>query len=267
MAVTEQQTADYETIHYREEGHVAVVELARPKALNAMNDLMRSELRSVCESVRLKTHIFVMVIAGNDRAFSAGADISGNDEAAADPMSFWRLHRAGSEFFSILANVPQPTIAAISGYCLGGGLETALACDLRVASPDAQLGLTEARVGAIPAGGGTQRLARLVGPGVASELLLTARRVSGREALELGLVNRLADDWLAGAMDLADEILSCSPSATMLIKEVLRRGLDGSLDTGLSTEFLAAALDSGAEDFAEGMTAFQEKRPPQWKGR
>ncbi|MCY3636127.1 MAG: enoyl-CoA hydratase/isomerase family protein [bacterium] len=265
--MTEHQPADYETIRYREEGHVAVVELARPKVLNAMNDLMRSELRSICESIRLRSDIFVMVIAGDDRAFSAGADISGDNETPADPMSFWRLNRPGSEFFSILSNVPQPTIAAISGYCLGGGLETALACDLRVASPDAQLGLTEARVGAIPAGGGTQRLARLVGPGVAAELLLTGRRISGQQALEVGLVNRLADDWLAGAFELANEILSCSPSATMLIKEVLWRGLDGTLETGLSTEFLAAALDSSAQDFTEGMTAFREKRPPRWKGR
>ena len=115
-AVTEHQPADYETIQYRDEGNVAVVELARPNVLNAMNDLMRSELRSVCESIRLRSDIFVMVIAGDDRAFSAGADISGDDEAPADPMSFWRLNRPGSEFFSILSNVPQPTIAAISGY-------------------------------------------------------------------------------------------------------------------------------------------------------
>lgn len=252
------------TLRLEHHGHVAVITLDRPQVLNAMNDEMRAEIRSVCEALDGQEDVWVVVIAGSDRAFSAGADVKGEDPAELTPNEFWRRKRRGAEVFPVVAGLTQPTIAAISGWCLGGGLELALACDLRVAAPSAQLGLTEGRLGAIPAGGGTQRLTRLVGLGHAAELLLTGRRIPASRAAEIGLVNQVDDDWLGAALRLADEITLSAPVAVQLMKEALWSGREGSLASGLSTEFLAAALAYGSADSAEGMRAFAEKRSPSW---
>ena len=255
-----------ETLRYEEREHVAIVTLDREHVLNAMDDMMRDELRTLCEEVDRNDEVWAVVFAGCDRAFSAGADVKGGESTEESPNGFWRHKRRSAEVFPVVAGLAQPTIAAISGWCLGGGLELALACDMRVASPTAQFGLTEARLGVIPAGGGTQRLTRLVGPGHAAELVLTGRRISATRAMDIGLLNEVAEDWLEAALRLAQEVTTAAPISVQLIKEVLWRGLDGSLETGLSAEFLAASLAQASHDRIEGMRAFAEKRTPNWSG-
>lgn len=248
-------------LDYRD--HIAVVTLDRPEVLNAMNDEMRDEIRRVCEELDGREDIWVIVFAGSDRAFSAGADVK-SPHSEVTSNDFWRKRRRGAEVFPVVSGLTQPTIAAIAGWCLGGGLELALACDLRVSAPTAQLGLTEARLGVIPAGGGTQRLSRLIGPGHAAELLLTGRRIPATRAAEIGLVNSVDEDWLGAALRLADEITLSGPVAVQLIKEALWRGREGSLENALSIEFLAAAVAHSSQDRIEGMQAFLEKRTPNW---
>lgn len=258
-----------ETIKRRDTGNVAIVEFDRPEAYNAMSNQMLGELAETFRDVEARSDLRALVLAGSDKVFCTGADLKerGAELGSARPAEVWRSISRQTECLAMLAHLPQPTICAISGYALGGGLEIALCCDLRVASPTAKLGLTEARVGTMPGGGGTQRLPRLVGPGPAAEMLFTAAHVDAQRAKEIGLINVIADDWLGTAIELADRVATNSPIAVQLIKDCLWRGLDGSLESGLRLEAAAVGVTLSTDDMHEGVRAFNEKRLPEWRGR
>jgi enoyl-CoA hydratase len=247
---------------------VAVVTLNRPDVLNAMNEAMRGDLLRCFTALETDDDVRVIVVTGaGGRAFSAGADIREFVEAQA-PTRF-RETRRRLDFRSAMDRCPQPILAAIGGYALGGGLELALACDLRIASEDAQLGLTEVNLAIIPGGGGTQRLPRLVGRGKALEMILTGARVSAAEALRIGLVERVvpAGQALAAAMELARTLAARAPVALRYAKEAVVKGLALPLADGLRLENDLATLLRTTEDRLEGARAFLEKRAPRWTGR
>jgi len=262
-------TADtYETIRYEVDDGVAVVTLNRPDVLNAMNDVMRRELTRCFEDLVTDEQIRVVIVTGaGDRAFSAGADVREFVEPLV-PVRF-REQRRRLEFRQVMDRCPQPLIAAINGYALGGGLELALACDIRVAAADARLGLTETALGIIPGGGGTQRLPRLVGRGKALELILTGARIDAAEALRIGLVERVvpAGEALAAATGLARGLAARAPLALRYAKEAVVKGLELPLADGLRLENDLSTLLRTTEDRVEGARAFLEKRPPRWTGR
>jgi enoyl-CoA hydratase len=258
----------YETIRYEAADGVAVVTLDRPDVLNAMNDAMRRELTRCFEGLVTDEQVRVIVVTGaGTRAFSAGADVREFVEPLV-PVRF-REQRRRVEFRQVMDRCPQPLIAAINGWALGGGLELALACDIRVAAADARLGLTETALGIIPGGGGTQRLPRLVGRGRALELILTGTRIDAAEALRIGLVERVvpAGQALAGATELARELAARAPLAVRYAKEAVVKGLELTLADGLRLENDLSTLLRTTEDRIEGARAFLEKRPPRWTGR
>jgi enoyl-CoA hydratase len=176
------------------------------------------------------------------------------------------LSLSGQDVMHQISSLPIPVIAAINGFALGGGLELALACDIRVASPLARLGLPEVSLGLIPGFGGTQRLSRLIGMGRALDMMLTARQVKAEEALMMGLVNYVADDPLMKAREVAEQILKNAPIALSLVKEAVRRGLDTTLEGGMEIEADLFGMTTATKDFREGTAAFLEKRPAAFQG-
>jgi enoyl-CoA hydratase len=237
-----------------------------------MNRLMTREIIEACRHAEENTDIRAAVFTGaGERAFSAGMDLK---ERAGGSYSF--IERRQQKLTATIqtqaravAAMAKPTIAAIRGYCVGGGLELALACDMRVAAEDAKLGLTEVRRGIIPGAGGTQRLARLIGTGKALEMCLTGETVSGSEAYRLGLVNAVVagDEVLKAAEDLAGRILKGAPIAVTFIKEAINKGVELPLEQGLRLEADLSALIATTEDSKEGPRAFAEKRSPVWQGK
>jgi len=256
---------EFELIRYEVKDGVALVTLNRPEVLNALTSDLLRELAEVPHLVTEDTSIRAVIFTGEGRAFAAGADIP-EIAALADVFIAREFSLLGQEVFSEIANLPLPTIAAINGYALGGGLELALACDIRVASPSAKLGLPEVGLGLIPGFGGTQRLPRIVGLGRALELILTGRQVPAEEALAMGLVNHLAEDPLAFAFEIAEKIKQNAPIAMALAKEAVYRGLDIPLPEGMEIEADLFGMVSRTADFKEGTTAFLEKRKPEFKG-
>lgn len=258
----------YQTIRYDLADGVATVTLNRPDVMNAMNDAMRVELTRCFGEIAESDDVRVVIVTGaGGRAFSAGADIKESVEPQS-PVSF-RARRRRIDFRQVMDRCPQPILAAIRGYALGGGLELALACDIRVAADDAQLGLTEINLAIIPGGGGTQRLPRLVGRGKALEMILTGARIDAREALRLGLVERVvaAAELPAAAQELARTIAAKAPVALRYAKEAVVKGLDLPLADGLRLEGDLSALLRTTEDRLEGARAFIEKRKPRWQGQ
>jgi len=256
---------DFENLLFGVEDNIAVVEINRPKALNALNNQLLLELITVFELIAISADVKALIITGSGRAFIAGADIS-ELQKIEDSFAGRDAAMTGQNIFNALAALPIPTIAAINGFALGGGLELALACDLRVASPEARMGLPEVSLGLIPGYGGTQRLPRLIGQGRALDLILTGRHVKADEALQLGLINRIADDALEAAKDLAKTIIKNSPLALGLAKESVVRGLDTSLSQGLEIEADIFGMVTTTNDMKEGTTAFLEKRAAEFKG-
>ncbi|HEX2864178.1 MAG TPA: enoyl-CoA hydratase-related protein [Deinococcales bacterium] len=247
-------------------GPTATITLNRPKALNALSSELLRELADALDVVIDDPETQTLIVTGaGERAFAAGADIT-EFTALEDSFDGRELSLGGQDVMATLANLPIPTIAAIHGFALGGGLELALACDLRVADPSARLGLPEVGLGLIPGFGGTQRLPRLIGAARALELIFTARQVTAEEALAMGLVNRVAEDALQAARDLADQINRQGPVAVGLAKEAVRRGLETNLTAGLEVEADLFGLASATKDRREGVKAFQEKRPPRFRG-
>jgi enoyl-CoA hydratase/carnithine racemase len=258
----------YDTIRYESAEGVATITLDRPDVLNAMNDGMRRELTRCFSGLAGDDDVHVIVVTGaGERAFSAGADIR-EFVAPAVPVRF-REERRRLDFRQAMDRCPQPIIAAIRGYALGGGLELALACDIRIASEDAQLGLTEINLAIIPGGGGTQRLPRLVGRGKALEMILTGARLPAAEALRIGLVERVVPpgDVHSSAMELARTLADEAPVALRYAKEAVVKGLELPLADGLRLEGDLSTLLRTTEDRQEGARAFLEKRRPKWQGR
>lgn len=257
---------DFQFLNYEVENNTAIITVNRPEALNALNNDLLYELSVAFELAEADLEVKALILTGAGRAFVAGADI-GNLQKLSDAFSGREASLQGQDVMNTLAALPFPTIAAINGFALGGGLELALAADLRIASPKAKLGLPEVSLGLIPGYGGTQRLARLVGTGRALDLIYTGRHVPAEEALQLGLVNRVAEDALQAAKELAAQMLKNAPVALGLAKEAVVRGLDVTLNQGLEIEADLFGLVSTTEDMKEGTAAFLEKRAATFKGQ
>ena len=258
----------YETILYEAADGIVTITLNRPEVHNAMNERMRQELTRCFGDLATSDEARVVVVTGaGERAFSAGADIREFVEPQV-PVRF-RESRKRVDFRQAMDRCPQPIIGAIRGYALGGGLELALACDIRIAGEDAQLGLTEVNLAIIPGGGGTQRLPRLVGRGRALEMILTGARIDAREAWRIGLVERVvpAADVLASARELARTLAEKAPVALRYAKEAVVKGLELPLADGLRLENDLATLLRTTEDRVEGAKAFLEKRKPRFTGK
>ena len=256
---------DLEHVDYRLEDNIAVITVDRQEALNALNQDVLIELSLAFEAAEANAAVRALVVTGAGRAFVAGADIGAMRDLS-DAFGGRELSLLGQDVFGALAALPFPTVAAINGFALGGGLELALAADLRVASPTAKLGLPEVGLGLIPGYGGTQRLPRLIGQGRAFDLIMTGRHVGAEEALQLGLVNRVVDDAVAGALELARAAAKNSPLAIGLAKEAVVRGLDVTLSQGLEIEADLFGLASTSNDMREGTAAFIEKRAAKFTG-
>ena len=258
----------YEAIRYEQADGVATVTLNRPDVHNAMNQAMRRELLEVFTRLRGDDAVRAVVVTGaGEKAFSAGADIREFLEPPV-PTQF-REARRRVDFRREMERCPQPIIAAIRGYAFGGGLEMALACDIRIAAEDAQLGLTEINLAIIPGGGGTQRLPRLVGRGKGLEMILTGARIEAAEALRIGLIERLAPagEALKAARELAATLASKAPVALRYAKEAIVKGLALPLEDGVRLEGDLSTFLRTTEDRLEGAKAFLEKRKPRWQGR
>jgi enoyl-CoA hydratase/carnithine racemase len=246
-------------------GAVGLARLNRPEVRNALSPELMEELGALLERWDEDPEVRCIVIAGGDDWFAAGADIK-----AMAQRSFQEVIGAQSaRFWPRLAAVRTPLVAAVSGYALGGGCELALACDMIVASESAEFGQPEILLGIIPGGGGTQRLARVIGKQRAMELVLTGRRIHAAEAERLGIVNQVAprDGWLDAALELADVVAQRPPLAVRFGKQAVLAADETPLGAGLEQERRLFELAMATEDRVEGMTAFVEKRPPEFRGR
>lgn len=244
---------------------VAIVRVNRPDVRNAVNRQVQAELRAVLDWARAADRVGALVITGvGDKAFIAGADIT----QLRDYTIATGLESSMQRLYDEIEAFEKPTIAAVNGFALGGGCELAMACDIRIASQRARFGLPETMLGVLPAAGGTQRLARLVGVGRAIELILTGRMVDAAEAGAIGLVTSVVepDQLVDAAVATAAAILARGPLAIRLAKLVIRAGLDADQRTGLVVERLAQSVLYATADKAEGTAAFMEKRPPAFTG-
>jgi enoyl-CoA hydratase/carnithine racemase len=258
----------YETILYEKRDLIGFVRLNRPDVLNAMNRQMRTELDDVLKHARSDAEVRVLLLTGNGRAFSAGADLKERRQQEQTIVESLRDRRE-TDFRWRLWQFDKPTVAAINGFALGGGLEVALCCDFRVAVASAEFGMPEVNLGSIPGGGGTQRLPRLVGYNKAALLIMTGRRIGAGEALSMGLIDQVAPEGelLKVAESLAQELASKAPMSLSYAKEAIRKAWELSLEDGLQLESHLNALLRTTEDRQEGARAFREKRAPQFKGR
>lgn len=257
----------YETLLLERRERVAIVTINRPEKRNALNIKTREEGAALLEELRNDDSVGVVVFTGaGDKAFIAGADIG---EFAGRTAMMQRDVMTARSLFTAFDTFPKPVIAMINGYCLGGGCELALACDIRIASETASFGQPEINLGIIPGGGGTQRLTRLVGEGKAMELILSGDIIDAKAAYEIGLVNHVfpADQLEAKTMEIANRIASKSPIALSLAKEAVKLASRSNLDEGLRREVDLFALCFSTADKDEGVSAFLEKRKPVWKGR
>lgn len=256
---------DFETLTLDQHGELAIMTFNRPQTLNLLSGLALAEMVEAVEAVAEVPEILALIVTGAGQTFSAGADI--HELSRLEGLYAGREQAlAGQNVMHEIASLPFLTVAAINGDALGGGLELALACDLRVAAKGARLSLPEVSLGLLPGYGGTQRLSRLIGTGRALEMMLSARKVSAEEAFSWGLVNRVADNALAEARALAQSVTQHAPIALSLIKEAVRRGMSGSLEDGLEIEADLFGLLSSTQDFKEGASAFLSKRKPHFRG-
>jgi len=257
------------TVHFKVENRIAEITLDRQEVRNALDLETMQDLGRYFVEIRDNPDIWAAIITGaGDKAFCAGADI------AKLPL---QLAQAGGKSLAELGannimfgfEIWKPMIAAVNGLALGGGCELAMACDIRVAAENATFGLVEPRIGVMPAGGGTQRLPRLVPLGIALELLLTAQRIDAQQAYRIGLVNKVVPfaELMPAARQMAEQICTNAPLAVRAVKEAAIRGLRVDLREGIALEAMLAQRLMGSEDTREGTSAFLEKRKPQWKGR
>jgi len=255
---------EYKNILTEIKGRVGVITLNRPKAYNALNYMLLSELMESLTSFDNDKSIGAMVITGNEKTFAAGADISDMVDASPEDMK----KNPFIPSFDLIRGIKKPVIAAVSGYCLGGGNELAMSCDLIIASESAVFGQPEINLGIIPGAGGTQRLTRAVGKVVAMEMILNNRTLSAEEAYSFNLINKVypVEDYLRHTITLAQEIAERSPLAVQAAKEMVNHSFEVSLTEGLEDERETFFNLFSSQDQKEGMKAFLEKRAPVWKG-
>ncbi|HEY0607865.1 MAG TPA: enoyl-CoA hydratase-related protein [Herpetosiphonaceae bacterium] len=259
----------YEHILLERDGAVAIVMINRPKQLNALSQAVLREVDAALDELATDDAVRAIILTGSgDRAFAAGADIgelAALESATQGRSLATRSHQLGRK----MADLDKPIIAAINGFALGGGLELALACDFRLASDTAQVGLPEVTLGIIPGWGGTQRLPRLVGPGMAKLLMMTGERIDAAEALRLGIVERVYPqaELLDAAKQLAQKLAGLPPLSIAAIKQAVNRGLNMTLDDANMYEAGLFAELTATQDCKEGTRAFLEKRKPEWQGR
>jgi len=248
-----------------QDGAIGIVRLNRPDALNALSPEMLAAVCDALEDFDADEMVRVMILTGSDRAFAAGADIKAMSDAV--PMNIIRMNTLS--YWQRMQRINKPVIAAVSGYAFGGGCELAMQCDLIVASETASFAQAEIRVGIMPGAGGTQRLARAIGPYRAMEMVLTGEPISAAEAFAHGLVNRVVpvERYFEEALELAEVIASRPPVAVRLAREALRHGVETTMREGLMVERRNYYLTFDTEDQKEGMRAFIEKRKPNFKGR
>jgi enoyl-CoA hydratase len=247
------------------DGRVGVVLMNRPRQLNALSGELMGAVIGALQELDADQEIRAIVLGGGERAFAAGADIT--ELAAGTAISLYENRRI--EQWERIRDLRTPVVAAVSGFCLGGGCELAMLCDLIVASETAKFGQPEINLGVLPGAGGTQRLTRAVGKAVAMDMILTGRTIGAREALRLGLVARVVakEAWLDEAKRAAREIAAKGPIAVRLAKEAVDQAFEAPLRVGIEFERRAFYLARASEDATEGLTAFVEKRPPDFKGR
>jgi len=258
----------YKTLIYEKKEDIGLLTINRPDKLNAISNELTSELKQLLGEIENDEELRVLIITGaGDKAFVAGADIK--ELVDRDAKIGRRVSRERQEIFSRIENLQIPVIGAVNGYALGGGLEIALACSIRVCSEKAQFGAPEVKLGIIPGDGGTQRLPRLVGLGRAMEMILTGDFIDAQEAYRIGLVNKVFphEEMMDGAMELAQRIASRPPLAVRYAKEAVNRSQGGDAVSGFALESYLHALACTTEDKKEGVSAFLEKRKGEFKGK
>jgi enoyl-CoA hydratase len=253
----------YENIILEKEDTIAIITFNRPEAMNALNNQTRAEFREAIADVAADDNVKVLILTGSGKAFVAGSDIKEFNKTT--PYAAHNIVRLGE----MVEKLEKPVIAAVNGFCLGGGNEIAMGCDIIIASDKAKFGQTEINIGIIPGGGGTQRLPRLIGACRAKELIFTGDIIRAEEAFRLGLVNRVVplDDLMSTAKEMARKIATKSAAALKLAKTAINRGMQTNLESGLKYEYELYALSLTLEDKAEGVNAFIEKRAPKFVGR
>ena len=257
-----------ENLKFDKKDHIAYVTVARPKVLNALNAATMEELRRVFTAIKDDPEVRVVILTGEgEKSFVAGADI--NELAVKDTIQAKEYTHRGQAVLDLIENLGKPVIACVNGFALGGGCELAMACTMRLASENAKLGQPEVKLGIIPGYGGTQRLARLVGKGLAFQILLTGEMITAQEAHRIGLVNEVvaAGELIPRAEAIAKKIIANAPLAIQYCMEAVHKGMDMTLADGLYLEATLFGVCCATEDKKEGTTAFLEKRAANFKGK
>ena len=254
----------YETMNFEKKNNMAVLTMNRPENLNSINTRMQAEMKAIWEEIEKDRSIRVIIITGGEKCFSAGADIKEQFPAGQSRPS-------SRDQFKKFEDDDRPFIAAISGFCLGGGLELALCCDLRIASPSSKFGLVELRIGSVPGAGGMQRLPRIVGITKAKEMLYTASRIDAEEAYRIGLINKIVPEasLMDEALKLGQTMLEFPPHGLKIAKRCVNEGMQVDLQTALKLDLAVSVQEmstpTAVENRMEGLLAFREKRKPQFK--
>lgn len=257
-----------ELLLVEEKNHAVILTMNRPEVMNCLNFDLLFAIRDKIDELQYRNDIRTVIVTGaGKKSFCAGADLKERASLTQDEVKKFII--TIRNLLTSIQNLPQPVISAVNGIALGGGTEVALASDIRIASETASMGLTETRLAIIPGGGGTQRLPRIIGVAKAKELIFTGRRVDAKEALEIGLVNKVTppESLLDECMIMADMIAQTGPIAVEMAKYAIDKGIETDLATGLAIESNAYRVTIPTEDRIEGLTAFREKRKPSYKGR